>query len=122
MAYNYVACANPKPNGMGVGRLEVLVATRRGCAYVFDWGTSYGGEGRLRAEHSIAPVCFEEKLQKTPRSNRRTEVPAGISPAKLPDAAAPISRNSSDLSFKLEELPEPLELPAASAPTPSPPR
>jgi hypothetical protein len=108
MAYNYVACANPKLNGMGTGRLEVLVATRRGGAYVFDWGTSSGGEGRLRAEHSIAPFSLED-LQKTPRANRRAEIQS-ISPTKFPEAAA---RSPSNQSPKLDELPEPLELPAA---------
>lgn len=69
MTYGYVACANAKSSGLGAGRLEVLVATRRGCAYVYDWSTNSGGEGRLRGEHSIAPENLEE-LQRTPRSRR----------------------------------------------------
>jgi len=78
MACSYVACALPKSPG---GRLEVLVATRRGCAYQYDWGSSSGGEGRLRGEHSIAPDSFAE-LQQTPRSHGRATAPATMSPVK----------------------------------------
>lgn len=70
--YGYIACANVKPTGMGAGRLEVLVATRRGCAYVYDWGAGAGGEGRLRGEHSIAPENLDELLStrcQTPRQH-----------------------------------------------------
>lgn len=77
MACSYVACALPKSSG---GRLEVLVATRRGCAYQYDWGSSSGGEGRLRGEHSIAPDSFDA-LQQTPRSQRST-VGAAVTPSK----------------------------------------
>jgi hypothetical protein len=81
MSYGYVACANFKSFSLGSGRLEVLVATRRGCAYVYDWNANSGGEGRLRGEHSIAPENLDE-LQRTPRNRRRPAMPVSASPAK----------------------------------------
>lgn len=76
VACSYVACAMPKSSG---GRLEVLVATRRGCAYQYDWGSSSGGEGRLRGEHSIAPDSSAD-LQKTPL--RRVAASPNVTPTK----------------------------------------
>jgi len=90
MAYGYVACVNSKLNGVGSGRLEVLVATRRGCAYVYDWGSTTGGEGRLRAEHSIAPMSLED-VPKTPRVTNR-DIPGNVTPAKL-ESTTPAARD-----------------------------
>jgi len=105
MAHGYVTCCNVKSGGMGVGRLEVLVATRRGCAYVYDWGPNCGGEGRLRSEHSIAPENLEE-LQRTPtpRSHRRAPVPTTAMPPKerveMPGTTAPASKEQVEPATK----------------------
>lgn len=100
MTYGYIACARTKPTGMGAGRLEVLVGTRRGCAYVYDWGANAGGEGRLRGEHSIAPENLEEP-QQTPRSSHRQGTQTAVTPAKerLEAAVAP-----SQQAFKKAQL------------------
>ena len=45
-----VACVSSKPRG---GRAELLVATVRGCAHIYEWSPAAGGECRLRTEHSF---------------------------------------------------------------------
>jgi hypothetical protein len=48
----YVAFVGTSPRACG-GRSEVLVATTRGCAHLYDWSPAVGGECRLRTEHSF---------------------------------------------------------------------
>lgn len=50
----FVACVNSRPRGSPGDRVEVLVATARGCAHVYDLSATAGGECRLRTEHSFA--------------------------------------------------------------------
>lgn len=90
----YVACANPRPCRVGGSRLEMVVATRRGGAYIYDWDLSTGGEGQLRVEHSIAPDGIEEwsldELPQTPPAHRRSLNTTVTPPPEffLPEAAA----------------------------------
>lgn len=84
----YIACTNVKSLGAGGGRLEVIVATRRGCAYVYDCSSNAGGEGRLRGEHSIAPEDLHD-FQQTPRSEHPPNAAPAISPIKKLQADAP---------------------------------
>jgi len=96
MACSYVACVNPKA-GVGGGRLEVLVATRRGCAHVYECDSRLGGDGHLHAEHSIAPQSFDEG-QKTPRNHGRGTPPAPITLAnKSVEGGATQSLEASNL-------------------------
>jgi len=96
MACSYVACVNPKA-GVGGGRLEVLVATRRGCAHVYECDSRLGGDGHLHAEHSIAPQSFDE-VQKTPRNHGRGTPPAPITLAnKSVEGGATQSLEASNL-------------------------
>lgn len=50
----YTACINSRPGGRQE-RCEVLVVTLRGCAHVYEWNSSVGGECRLCAEHAFSP-------------------------------------------------------------------
>lgn len=85
----YIACAMTKSIG---GRLEVLVATRRGCAYVYDWGNNSGGEGRLRGEHSIAPESSDD-IQQTPPPHQRHPVRVST-PTKMSENGAATLRQT----------------------------
>mmetsp|Transcript_77590 Transcript_77590/g.146480 ORF Transcript_77590/g.146480 Transcript_77590/m.146480 type:complete len:623 (+) Transcript_77590:102-1970(+) len=90
----YVACANSRPCRVGGSRLEMVVATRRGCAYIYDWDLGAGGEGQLRVEHCIAPepILAEwslDELPQTPPAHRRVGAVVTPSPPDfmLPEAA-----------------------------------
>mmetsp|Transcript_57280 Transcript_57280/g.153364 ORF Transcript_57280/g.153364 Transcript_57280/m.153364 type:complete len:533 (-) Transcript_57280:112-1710(-) len=52
----YVACINLKSRATAS---EVLIATMRGCAFVYGWSPAVGGECRLRTEHSFMSQCFQ---------------------------------------------------------------
>jgi len=80
VACSYVACALPKSSA---GHLEVIVATRRACAYQYDFVSSSGGEGKLCGEHSIAPKVKSFDELQTPRSQVRAHTaPAIVTPPK----------------------------------------
>jgi len=79
----YVACVSSKPR-TGNERLEVLVATARGCAHVYDWNPAVGGECRLRTEH-----CFLGPWPQRCGGGRLLEVAeAGQEPCELGPAVA----------------------------------
>mmetsp|Transcript_92587 Transcript_92587/g.288646 ORF Transcript_92587/g.288646 Transcript_92587/m.288646 type:complete len:550 (+) Transcript_92587:39-1688(+) len=46
----YVACINLKPRNTAS---EVLIATMRGCSFIYGWSPAVGGECQLRAEHAF---------------------------------------------------------------------
>lgn len=90
----YVASANLRPCRVGGSRLEMVVATRRGSACIYDWDLGAGGEGQFRVEHCIAPELTPaewslDELPQTPPAHRRS-MRAVVTPPPafmLPDAA-----------------------------------
>jgi len=68
----YVACIRPK---FGEDtRPEVLVATARGCAHIYDWNPFVGGECRLHAEHSFTDQWLQHERPETVDSKQTVKV------------------------------------------------
>eukprot|EP00446_Apocalathium_sp_SHHI-4_P088169 CAMPEP_0177481398 /NCGR_PEP_ID=MMETSP0369-20130122/26361_1 /TAXON_ID=447022 ORGANISM="Scrippsiella hangoei-like, Strain SHHI-4" /NCGR_SAMPLE_ID=MMETSP0369 /ASSEMBLY_ACC=CAM_ASM_000364 /LENGTH=613 /DNA_ID=CAMNT_0018957217 /DNA_START=77 /DNA_END=1915 /DNA_ORIENTATION=- len=56
----FISCVNLHPRE-SPGRAEVLVATVHGCAHVYAWSPSAGGECRLRTEHSFMGAALDDR-------------------------------------------------------------
>ncbi|CAE8615167.1 unnamed protein product, partial [Polarella glacialis] len=65
---SYIACLSTTKRANGSpGRAEVLVASPvRGCAHVYEWSTTVGGECRLRTEHSFTGLCHRSPPPEPP--------------------------------------------------------
>lgn len=85
----YVACMNLKPRD---GRCEVLVATERGCAHIYEFSPVLEGEGRLRTEHSF----MGQLLQSSRADSMDVSSPSPPPPVvvKEPGACDDLCRNS----------------------------